>query len=182
MEALITTIITSAVVATVAGAVMNAWLESRKSKHATRFDALSAAVSLEGYAINCADRISDHNLATSSGGHAGSYLADIPELPELSVVVGFLQPKRASVANKLMIFPQEARQASQAVAFWWDVTADIEQTREAAVQEAAQIGLKALAIAKELRSAFKLPERHLIFGSFNVRKTLQENIKKETTQ
>ena len=158
---------------------MNAWLEGRKSKSATRFDALSAAVTLEGYAITCADRISNHNLATSSAGHAGSYLAEVPDLPELPIVIGFLRPQRASVANKLMIFPQESRQADQAVAFWWDATGDIDQVREVAVAEAAKIGLKALIIAVELRKAFKLPERNLIFGKYNVRKTLQENLMNE---
>lgn len=177
METMIATIITSAVVATVAGAAMNAWLESRKSKHVTRLDALSAAVSLEGYAIACADRVADHNLAINSGGHTGSYLSDVPELPELPVAIGFLQPKRASVANKLMIFPQEVRQANQAITFWWNLTGDIEETREAAVSETALIGLKALEISAELRNSFKLPERGLTFGELNIQATLQENIK-----
>jgi hypothetical protein len=181
MEFPVTTIITSAVVATIAGAAMNAWLESRKTKHATRFDALSAAVSLEGYAITCAERVADHKIASASGGHAGAYLADIPDFEQISISVGFIHPSKASVANKLMIFPQEVRQASQAVAFWWDVTGDIEETREAAVSEASRIGLRALGIAKELRFYFNLPERALIFGEFDVSATLQENVKQDSS-
>lgn len=157
MSNILSTIITSAVVATVAGAAINAWLESRKSKHATRFDALSAAVTLEGYAFTCADKISDHDLAEISDGYAGSYLSSVPDLPELQVVVGFLQPKKAAVANQLMIFPQEVKQADQYIAFWWDVTADPDQVRDAAVGQVAIIGLKALDLAKEIREAFKLP-------------------------
>lgn len=177
MESLITTVVTSAVVATVAGAAINAWLENRKSKHATRFDALNAAVTLEGYAVTCADKISDHDLALSSDGHAGSFLGSVPDLPEMSVVAGFLRPKKASVANRLMIFPQEVRQADQYIAFWWDVTADVDQMRNAAVTQVAQIGLKALELATDMRGVFNLPSRILVFGNFNVRQSLENSVK-----
>jgi hypothetical protein len=180
MDSLITTVITSALVATVAGAAINAWLDSRKSKHATRFDALSAAVTLEGYALTCADKIADHDLALSSDGHAGAFLGSVPEFPKLSVVAGFLRPKKASVANRLMIFPQEIRQADQQIAFWWDVTADVEQMRVAAVVQVSQIGLKALDLAIDIRDAFKLPTRELVFGKYNVRKTLEANIREHS--
>lgn len=182
MESLITTVVTSALVATVVGAVINAWLDSRKSKHATRFDALSTAVALEGYALTCADKMSDHNLALSSNGHAGSFLGSVPELPELSVVAGFLHPKKASVANRLMIFPQEIRQADQYIAFWWDVAADVDQTRSVAVGEVAQIGLNALVLATDIREAFKLPIRELVFGEFNVRQMLESSAKDQTDE
>ena len=168
--------------ATVAGAAINAWLESRKSKHATRFDALSAAVTLEGYALTCADKISDHDLALSSDGCAGSYLSSVPDLPELQVVVGYLHPKKAAVANQLMIFPQEIKQADQYIAFWWDVTTDVGQVRNAAVEQVAIIGLRALDLAKDIRHAFKLPDRNLVFGNFDVRKTLENTVREHATE
>mgnify|MGYP001563601131 FL=1 len=177
MESLITTVVTSALVATVAGAAISAWLDSRKSKHATRFDALSAAIALEGYAITCANKVSGHDLALSSEGHAGSFLGSVPELPELSVVAGLLRPKKASVANRLMIFPQEIRQADQYIAFWWEVTVDVDVMRSAAVGKVAQIGLMALDLATDIREAFKLPARELVFGKFNVRQTLESSAK-----
>ncbi|MER0508606.1 hypothetical protein ABR850_04005 [Aeromonas veronii] len=179
MEHLITTVITSALVATVVGALINAWLDSLKSKHATRFDALSTAVALEGYALTCAERIADHDLAISSNGHAGTFLSGIPELPELSVVAGFLHPKKASVANRLMIFHQEIRQSDQYISFMWDVSADVEVARSIAVSEVAHIGLKALVLATEIRSVFRLPIRELVFGEFNVRQTLESSSKEQ---
>jgi hypothetical protein len=177
MESLITTVITSALVATVAGAAINAWLDSRKSKNASRFEALRAAVILEGYALTCAAKISDHGLAIDSEGHAGTFLGSVPELPELSVAAGFLRHKKASVANRLMIFPQETHQADQHIAFLWDATADIELARSAAVGKVAQIGLKAINLATEIREAFDLPKRELIFGKFDVRNILESRAK-----
>lgn len=175
MEQFLSTVVTSALVATIAGAAINAWLENRKSKHAARFDALSAAVSLEGYAITCANELSNHELAMSSGGHAGSSIGNVPELPQLSVVAGFLKPKRAEVADRLMTFPQEVRQASQLAGFMWDVTADEDVVREAAATQSAKMGLRALELAKDLRKVFRLPPRQVLVGKFNVEKVLLES-------
>jgi 1,4-dihydroxy-2-naphthoate octaprenyltransferase len=70
MQEILLTVITSAVVATVVGAAISAWLESRKSNWSTKLDALKTAVALEGYAITCADKLVDHSTAVSSEGHA----------------------------------------------------------------------------------------------------------------
>ena len=177
MENLATTIFTSAVVASISGVAVNAWLENRKLKNATQLDGLTAAVALEGFAITCADKISDHDLAVSSGGHAGSFLGSVPELPQISVLVGFLRPKKATVANELLIFPQEIEQADQAISFWWEVTADVGAARNEAVGLVAKIGLRASDLALDIRGAFKLPKRDLIFGEYNVRESLTRNIR-----
>lgn len=170
------TVVTSALVATVVGAVINEWQHSRRVKHSARFEALSAAVLLEGYAIECAERISDHDLAVDSAGHAGAFLGKVPDLPRLCVAASLLRPRKAALADRLMTFPQDARQADQFVAFWWDVTADTEEAREAAVTKAAQIGVQAAHLASALRTEFKLPPRNLLFGQFDVRKALEKRV------
>jgi hypothetical protein len=119
VENLLSTVVTSAVVATIVGAAINAWLEARRSRWNTRLDALRAAITLEGYAVTCADKIADHGNAVSSAGHAGSLMGSVPDFPEVTVAAGFLRPRRASVANRLLVFPQEVRQADQAASFWW---------------------------------------------------------------
>lgn len=176
VEHLLPTIITSAFVATIAGALVNAWLESRREKHSTRFKALSAAVTLEGYAIACAEAISHNDLAEQSLGHAGAFMGGVPELPSISVPAGFLKPAKAKVADRLMVFPQKIRQADQWVGLQWDFTAEVEAVREAAVEQSAQIGLAAIGLASDIRKTFKLPERQLIFGFFDVEKTLRKNL------
>jgi hypothetical protein len=161
-------------VATIAGATINFILEHRKAKQASKIEALTIAISLEGYAITCADKLVDHDTATSSGGHAGSLLASLPDLPPLSVVAGFLRPGRESIANKIMTFPQEVRQADQLVSFWWDVVGDEDAMRQAAVYQVAQMGLQSLNLASEIRTEFNLPIRDLIFGEYDVRQILEK--------
>lgn len=175
MQNFISIVVTSAVVATVAGAAFNAWLEGRKTKWSTKLDALTGAVALEGYAITCADKLADHQTAMSSCGHAGSLIGSVPDLPQLSVVAGFLRPRKASVANRLLVFPQNVRQADQAAAFWWNVVGDMDAARNATVLHTARIGLEALSLARELRAAFDLPSRELIFGAYDVRKVLEKS-------
>ncbi|OLO09171.1 hypothetical protein BTW08_02895 [Salinicola sp. MH3R3-1] len=177
MEQFFSTVITSALVATVAGAAINAWLENRKDRQATKFDALSAAVSLEGYAITCAENLADHDLAKASDGHAGSFIGRVPDLPDLSVVAGFIKPQKAEIAHRLMVFPQEVRQADQVAAFLWDVAVDVEATRAAAADQAARMGLYASELAKDIRRVFLLPKRDLVVGEFDVNKVLKEYIR-----
>ena len=174
MQEILLTIITSAVVATDVGVVINAWLEARKSNWSTKLDALKMAVALEGYAINCANNLTDHNLAISSEGHAGSFMGGVPEFPELSIAVGFLKTKRASVANQLLVFPQEICQAEQYVSGYWDCVGDHEGTREIAVEQAAKMGLQSLTLTKDIRSAFDLPSRDIVFGQYSVQDVLEK--------
>ena len=175
MDQIFSTVVTSALVATIAGAAINFWLQSRKERHVTRFDALTAAIILEGYAISCADKLSNHALAKASDGHAGTFMESLPELPKLSIVAGFLKPARARVADRLMFFPYEVRQADQVATFLWDVTTDVDAVREASVAQAAKMGLYALDLSADIREAFKLPKRKIVFGAFDVREVLEKS-------
>ncbi len=174
MNSLLTTVITSSLVATVTGALINAWMEYRKSIQSVRFDALATAIELEGYAITCAEKISDHYTAATSDGSAGSLLGSVPNLPKYSVVAGFLRPRRASIANRLLAFPQDVRQADQSIAFWWDVVGDPDAMHQEAKAQVSRIGLLSLDLACEIRKEFDLPIRVLVFGKFNIRKILTE--------
>ena len=76
----------------------------------------------------------------------------------MSIVAEFIRPRKALVANRLLVFPQEVSQADQFVAFWWDVTAGVDETRQAAAYKAAETGLQALVLAKDIRKALNFPE------------------------
>jgi hypothetical protein len=169
MENVLTTIITSSLVGTVAGAAIHEILEGLKSKRDAKLTALVVAVSLEGYAITCANNIEDHKTARSSDGFAGSLLASVPDLPQLSVVAGFLRRRKVSIANRILVFPQEVRQADQLVAFWLDVVGDEDAMHQEAVNQVAKMGLQSLNLARDIRVEFKLPIRDLPFGKSNVR-------------
>ena len=68
---MVTVVVTSAVVATVVGAAIDAWRERARNTRSTRLEALEAAVALEGYAIECARKVAYHEMAESSQGDAG---------------------------------------------------------------------------------------------------------------
>lgn len=169
MKELLPVVFTSAVVATIVGTAINAWLESRKSKWVARFNALKASVTLEGYALEC-----------DSGGAAGKYLADVPELPKLTITAGFLRPAKAKLANRLMVFPQDVIQAEQAVAFYWDVLGGVEDTSSEAANQSARVGLNSLNLARDIRAEFKLPPRKMIIGKFEIREVLSKSVEENT--
>lgn len=176
---LISTVITSALVATVAGAAINEWLRSRSAKQTAKYEALKAAVSLEGYGISCAQAIISHDVVADSGGHAGATLSrvpDLPDIPKVAVVAEFLRPRKGALMDRMLSFPQKIEQAQQHVDFWWDVTADREDTLDVLVKHAAGIGLEAVHLAADLRAAFNLPSRELVFGRLDVRETLQQKV------
>ena len=75
------------------------------------------------------------------------------------------------------MLPQELKQAQQHVSFWWEVVGDPDCYHNAAVDQSAKVGVKALALASDLRSAFQLPPRELVFGDYDVHKVLSENIR-----
>jgi len=174
MVDLITIIVTSSVVAAVVGPLVNELLAVRRDRPSQRLAALNAAVGLEGYALHCAEKVTDHRTAIDSAGAAGELIAGVPELPAIQVVAAFLKTKKARVADRLARFPQDVRQADQAAAFWWELVGDMDSARNEAVQQTATVGLQALDIAKSLRAAFSLPSRELVFGEYDVRSTLEK--------
>jgi hypothetical protein len=175
---LLFTILTSAVVAALVGPLVTEWLHSRKSKQNARFDALTAAIALEGYAIECATAVINHDLVRQSDGHAGAPMQkvpDIPELPKITVVGEFLRPRKAALASRMLSLPQEAFQAQQHVEFIWDVTGEPSEAAEVLGKESAKVALEAVDLARKLRKQFNLPLRDLRFGKFDVEKALKKN-------
>src|SRR5882672_1059315 len=57
--------------------------ERRKRVDATEYLALQISFLLEEYVIVCADKVSDHSTAISSGGNAGNLINKVPLLPPL---------------------------------------------------------------------------------------------------
>lgn len=170
----VSVVTTSAVVATIIGFLLNLFLARLTEHSSARLEALRAAVALEGYAIFCADAVSKHDIAVSSEEHAGKFIGALPDLPEIEISIGLLRPKRAIVANHVAIFPQEVQQADQSITFWWDIVGDLDAARNAAKHACARIGIQSLKLASELRSTFDLPERKLVFGQYDILKSLQK--------
>ena len=168
MIAHLTTILTSAVVASITGIAFHAWLEWRKNWQTTRLNALKISVKLEGYSLTCAGQLDNHNTAINSGGEAGSILKKAPAFPELVITVGILTYNKAKIANRLAILPQEHNQAEQAISFWWEVVGDQDCAASEAANQTARLGMEAFNLAKDIRRTFSLPKRELIFGIYNI--------------
>jgi hypothetical protein len=176
---LLPTILTSAVVAALVGPIVTHWLQARTSKQNARFDALTAAIALEGYAIESAAAVINHDLVRQSDGHAGAPIQkvpDIPELPRITVVGEFLRPRKAALASRMLSLPQHAFEAQQHVEFIWEVTGEPSEAAEIIGKESAKVALGAVNLARDLRKQFDLPSRDLRFGNLDVEESLQETI------
>jgi len=170
-----TVIATSAVVAAIVGPVVSELLTLWRNTSSEKLDALVASVSLEGYAMECASKIADHQTVKSSKGLGGSLLASTPVFPEITMVASFLKRKKLALANQLAYFPQEVQQARQEISFWWNEYHDAEST--GAVRLTACLGLNALILAGRMRRTFRLPERTLRMGEQSVQQFLEVEAK-----
>ena len=174
-------VFTSAVVATVTGTVVTHYFDFYKQKRTSKLDALSLAVELEGYVLECADKLSGHETAVSSNDCAGCRLSAIPAFPALSALpieAGLLWFKAPKLANRILALPQEHKIAVQSADFWWEVVGDRACADSASVLETARIASLALDLAKDIRKEFALPVRALVFGDYDV----QEVVKKFSEQ
>ena len=134
MENLATTIFTSAVVASISGVAVNAWLENRKLKNATQLDGLTAAVALEGFVWPGADWRGSSAVSTeayaggdvclnvslassvSIGPGAEIYLGNLGGLQEGARVVPVLQlPSDAPTALSWGLWEHDAARFSFAL-------------------------------------------------------------------
>ena len=173
----VSVVLGSATVAAVVSAAVDAWREKRRERRNARLDALRAAVALEGYALHCARRVSDHLDFEASGGAAGRQMGAVPAPPDIPVSSGLILPK-ATLAHRLHILPQVVGLASERAEFWWNIAGDMDSAREAAKQSAAEVALESLSLASALRSNFGLPARQIAFGETDVGEFLRANVGK----
>ncbi len=152
--------VTRALVATIDSAVINAWIESWKSRRSTKLDALTVAVELDGYAMTCSEKLSEHDVASISDGSVGNYLGRVPDLPELYMGAGFFCRRKANPANRILVFPQEVCQVDQPISFWWNV-GEPGAMRSVAEKQVAKIGFMSSNLASELGEEFNLSGRDL---------------------
>jgi len=168
------TIITSLLTSGVVAALIPALIERRKNKLSNQLSALKSAITLEGYAIDCANALSKHELAESSNGCAGTLLSRPLELPTFEIDPSLLALSKGRVADSMLTLEQEYQQANQTLEFLWDVSADPEECVEEGRIQARKLGALALALARDIRIASKLPKRAMNIGGFDVCKSLTE--------
>lgn len=168
ISSLLVTVLSSAITATIVSKCIDIFNEGLKNKISAKYDALTTAVLLEGYAISCADNICDHELAQESHDRAGKTIGSLPAFPNLNVSVRFVQKKKAAIADKLLVLPQLIEQEKQEAAFLWDVSGDPDAVRTTSKFSHAKIGLECLSLAAELRKLYGLQPRKMKIGEYDV--------------
>ena len=151
--------------------------EERRRTDETEFLAVKLAIEFEGYAIECAERVSDHKTAEDSGGHAGKRIGSLPEAPQLPKGDAYKFFDR-NLLDDIYQFPQDCLMADRAAIFWWNVVGDEDCCTQAYEKNTIRMGVKASEIAKEIRRKNKLPSRTLTFGNWKIDKFLGEEMAK----
>lgn len=135
------------------------WLREWHTRKTTdakeaRHVALRAAIHLETFVMSCAELAADNDLHDGSGGHAGTThtsLAELPPFPDLE-----WKALDIALQARILAFPIEVTSAQQGVAFYWQVEGEDEVADEC-VERAARLGLRAWALACDLRGKYGFP-------------------------
>lgn len=158
-------------------AFLNWRTERRRRIDDVEFLATTLAVQFEGYAIDCADKVSDHQLATDSDGCAGKLIGKIPDFNLVTQHEGYRLLDRA-VLDEILQFPQERLLAERAAIFWWDVVGDPDCCNNAYRDNTVKVAHHALMLATKLRSRYKLPKRSMAYGEWDIREFLAKEVQK----
>jgi hypothetical protein len=141
--------------------------DRRKRADAVEYLAFQPAFAFEGYAVECANRASDHDTARRSDGHAGQLIGRVPPLPNLPESDAYKLLDRC-LLNDVLDFPQRCQMANVAAMFWWDIVGDEDCCVQALEENTILTGGRAVDIAKRLRIRYKLGSRDLKFGTWNI--------------
>lgn len=143
---------------------------------AVKYLALRLAFLFEGYAVECADKVGDHQLAYDSDRHAGRFIGQVPKIPPL--------PREEdqkildhSLLNDIWDFPQRCVMANDNALFWDDI-GERDCTTNALRINTIKMGFRAMDIGNRLRKKYDLSPRLLGFGDFDVEKFLKEELEK----
>jgi len=137
-----------------------------------KYLALRLAFLFEGYAVDCADKLADHNLADESGAHAGSFIGKVPEIISLPLEGGHKLLDQG-LLNDIFDFPQRCIMANRNAMFWEEVVGDRDCCTNALAQNTVDMGARAMDIGKRLREMYKLDFRQLSYGDFDMGKFLE---------
>ncbi len=150
--------------------------DKRQRADAAEYLALQLAFLLEGYAIDCAGKVSDHSMAVSSEGHVGKEIGAVPASPSFPESDAYKLLDRA-ILNDLLDFPQRCRMAQEAAMAWWDVVGDEDACSTAMLENTLSMGGAAIEIAKGLRKKYALGDRSLKFGEWDIESFFVEELR-----
>lgn len=169
----------------VSGGLLTAYLQiffkkkakKEEEKSIVKYLALRLAFIFEGYAIDCADKAADHEVAYDSDQAAGCFIGKVPELTLIPLEEGY-KLLDLSLLNDILDFPQRCDMANKNAMFWDDVVGDRDSCTNALAQNTIEMGARAMDIGKQLREKYDLSSRNLSYGEFDMAEFLQKELKK----
>lgn len=163
--------------------------KQEEAQNVVKYLALRLAFLFEGYAFQCADKISDHHMAESStsseywftgnsGPEAGAFIGEVPKLSSFpSELEEGYKLLDQDILNDIFDFPQRCIMANRNAMFW-DEIGEKECCTNALGQNTLDMGARALDIGKRLRKKYALESRQLIYDRFDMEKFLTEELVK----
>ena len=150
--------------------------ERKKREEATQYLALLLAIQFEGYAIDCASKASDHKTAIEHEGDVGNVIDRVlqPQAPPVSESYQLLD---RVILDAVFGFSQRCQMAQEAAMFWWHVVGDEDCCNSAMEENTIKMGGEALEISESLRSKYKLGDRRLEFGEWEIRSFFKRELK-----
>ena len=142
------------------------WRHYRSRSESVRYLAMRLAFALEEYAISCADKLADHQMARQSSGHAGKFVSSVP-VPSLIESTHY-ELMKPDLLGKVLDFPQRCDMADRAAQFWWDVVGDIDCVQTAAYENMVEMGGRAIGLSVEIRKEYGLKKRDLAFDGWDI--------------
>ena len=155
--------------AALASVVLEHWRYRRSRQEGARYLAIRLAFALEGYSIQCAEKLSKHDDFKDHEGFVG---APIDGVPQMSTVPESLDYSllATDLLTDALDFPQRCEMASREADFWWNTVGDMDAARHAAYGNTLKMGLLALNLSQRMRSNYGVESRNLTFGTWDLRK------------
>jgi hypothetical protein len=150
--------------------------DRRSRDDAAEYLAFQLAFLFEGYAVECAQQASDHDLARQFDGHAGALIGRVPAVASLPESDAYKLLDR-SLLNDVLDFPQRCQMANEAALLWWNVVGDEDCCSEAMEENTLLMGGRAVGIATRLRATYKLGPRDFAFGTWDIRTFFAKELK-----
>lgn len=162
------------------------WSERRSTSRAAHYLAVRVVCVLDQYVERCAEVVSDDGLSFGQRNPDGCLEPQVP-LPGPPMFPDDVDWKNIShdLMYRMLSMPADVEAADKGIDFVWNVVAsppDYDEFFEERNYQYGRIGLKASALANELREAYRIPQREL--GDWNPLEKLSEAIKEaeETRQ
>jgi hypothetical protein len=177
VKLLLTVILGSGAAIAIVRLIFDSRKEKRDRLEAVKYLAIQLAFQFEGFTMECAQGVSDHQTAIQYDGHAGKLLGRVPNPPQLptSDAYRFLD---SEIMNSVFGFSQRCQMAQLAADFWMDVVGEPECYRTAVEENTVSMGADALGISRTIRTKYQLGDRILKFDKWNIDDFIRDEMEK----